>query len=235
MRHLLACTVMLLSISTATVNAQEALTNETVLKLVKAGIGEDTIVGMVNQQPGKYALGADDVSTLKTAGVSEKIIAAMIVKGATSNAGPALGKPPASASENQPTASSVAPGTPSNNQVKGKTRVFVTDSQSWQIAGGFGASAGTGAGAVSGGARPQTAEIMKTIGQRCPELTVTNDKTKADYVMILDHEGGKGYARKRNKVAVFGRDGDMAYSGSTRSLGNSVQDACAAIEQKRQK
>jgi len=74
---------------------------------------------------------------------------------------------------------------------------------------------------------------MKTIGQRCPELAVTNDKTKADYVMLLDHEGGKGYARKRNKVAVFGRDGDMVYSGSTRSLGNSVQDACAAIEQRR--
>ncbi len=28
--------------------AQEPLTNETILKLVKAGIGEETIVGMVN-------------------------------------------------------------------------------------------------------------------------------------------------------------------------------------------
>jgi len=28
--------------------AQEILTNETILKLVKAGLGEDVIVGMVN-------------------------------------------------------------------------------------------------------------------------------------------------------------------------------------------
>jgi hypothetical protein len=59
MRYSIACIAFLLSIVSATLNAQEPLTNETVLKLVKAGIGEDTIVGMVNQQPGKYALTAD--------------------------------------------------------------------------------------------------------------------------------------------------------------------------------
>jgi len=60
--------------------AQEVLNNETILKLVKAGIGEDTIVGMVNQQQGRYALSADDMIAMKTAGVSDKIIAAMVVR-----------------------------------------------------------------------------------------------------------------------------------------------------------
>ncbi len=60
--------------------AQGTLTNETILKLVKAGIGEDTIVGMVNQQQGRYSLSADDVIALKTAGVTDKILSAMIVK-----------------------------------------------------------------------------------------------------------------------------------------------------------
>ncbi|OLC92130.1 MAG: hypothetical protein AUH86_19610 [Acidobacteria bacterium 13_1_40CM_4_58_4] len=46
---------------------------------------------------------------------------------------------------------------------------------------------------------------------------------------ILDHEGGKGALRRRNKVAVFNRDGDAIFSDSTRELGNSVKDACAAI------
>jgi hypothetical protein len=45
----------------------------------------------------------------------------------------------------------------------------------------------------------------------------------------LDHEGGKGLARKDNKVAVFNWDGDAILSRSTRSLGNSVKDACDAI------
>src|SRR5712692_4017397 len=93
----------------------------------------------------------------------------------------------------------------------------------------LGASGGTGAGHQSGGARPQTAEIVKTFGERCPEITVTNNKDKANYAVILDHEGGKGALARRNKVAVFNRDGDAIFSDSTRELGNSVKDACAAI------
>jgi hypothetical protein len=64
---------------------QAALDNATILKLVKAGIGEDTIVGMVNQQPGKYALAADDIIALKTGGASDKTIAAMIVRNGVSS------------------------------------------------------------------------------------------------------------------------------------------------------
>ena len=32
---------------------------------------------------------------------------------------------------------------------------------------------------------------------------------------------------------MFNRDGDTIYSGSTRSLGNAVKDACAAIGKSR--
>jgi len=52
---------------------------------------------------------------------------------------------------------------------------------------------------------------------------------KADFIVILEHEGGKGWARKDNKFAVFNKDGDAIVSGSTRSLGNSVKDACVAL------
>ena len=110
-----------------------------------------------------------------------------------------------------------------------KTRVYITDSQSWQVSGAWGASGGSGGGATTGGARPQTAEIIKTFGERCPELTVTNNKDKANYVVLLDHEGGKGALRHKNKVAVFNREGDSIFSGSTLSLGGSVNDACNAI------
>ena len=73
---------------------QAALDNETILKLVKAGIGEDVIINMVNQQPGKYAVSADDVIALKKAGVSDKVVAAMVIKnGATSMQSAASGTP----------------------------------------------------------------------------------------------------------------------------------------------
>jgi hypothetical protein len=114
-----------------------------------------------------------------------------------------------------------------------KTRVFVSDSDSWEMSGGFGIGAnggiGAGAGRVSGGARPQTVEIIKTFSQRCPAVTVTLEKTRADYIVLLDREGGKDIFARDNKIAVFRNDGDLVHSGSTRSLGNAVSDACSAI------
>jgi len=111
----------------------------------------------------------------------------------------------------------------------GKPRVFITDSKSWESSGGFGANRDGAAGAFSGGARPQTAEIVKTFNERCDSCIVTMKQEKADFIVILEHEGGKGWARKDNKFAVFNKDGDAIVSGSTRSLGNSVKDACVAL------
>jgi len=109
-------------------------------------------------------------------------------------------------------------------------RVFVTDSESWSIAGSSGGAGGAYGGSMAGGARPQTAEIIKTFGERCPQVKVNNKQEKADYVVVLDHEGGKGLLRHKNKVAVFNRvSGDSITSKSTLSLGGSVQEACEAI------
>jgi hypothetical protein len=112
-----------------------------------------------------------------------------------------------------------------------KVRVYVTDSQSWAVGGGTVIGEDVGVGGGSGGARPQTAEIIKTFRERCPSLVVTGDKSKAKYVVLLDHEGGKSLILRDNKVVVFNIDGDVIYSGSTRTLGNAVKDACSAIEQ----
>jgi len=79
---------------------------------------------------------------------------------------------------------------------------LITDSTFMGISGGWDESAGTGAGAVKSGARPQTAEIIKTFGERCPEIVV-NNKEMADYVVILDHQGGKGVARKTEQDRCF--------------------------------
>ena len=109
-------------------------------------------------------------------------------------------------------------------------RVFITDSESWSVAGSSGGSRGSYGGSMAGGARPQTAEIVKTFGERCPQVKVNNIQQKTDYVVVLDHEGGKGFLRHRNKVAVFNRvSGDSVMSKSTLSLGGSVQEACEAI------
>ncbi len=111
-----------------------------------------------------------------------------------------------------------------------KARVFVTDSQSWEVSSGGGGTSGGFGTAGGGGARPQTAEIVKTFSERCPDVTVNNIRQKTDYIVVLDHEGGKSVFNHRNKVAVFARvSGDSVVSKSTFSLGASVQEACEAI------
>jgi hypothetical protein len=82
-RTILATLVLVLAVS-----AQQALNNDAVTKMVKAGLGDDTIVSMVKSQPGAYTVDPDSVIQLKTAGVSEKVINAMIDKN-TANASPA--------------------------------------------------------------------------------------------------------------------------------------------------
>jgi hypothetical protein len=110
-----------------------------------------------------------------------------------------------------------------------KPRVFISDSQSWQTSGGFGGSRDGFGGANSGGARPQTAEIIKTFNEKCPSCIVTANKDKADYAVILEHEGGKDPFSRDNKFALFNKNGDVIKSGSTRSLGNAVKEACRVI------
>jgi len=117
----------------------------------------------------------------------------------------------------------------STAQTSRKARVFISGSQSWETSGNAGGANGTFAAHSAGGARPQTAEIIKTFGERCPDVIVNNKPDKADYVVLLDHEGGKGLVKRDNKMAVFNKDGDSIVSHSTRSLGNAVKDACDAI------
>ena len=111
-----------------------------------------------------------------------------------------------------------------------KPRVFITDSNSWSTQGAAGGSRGSFAASSSGGARPQTAEIIKTFGQRCPQVTVNNRVDASNYIVELDHEGGKSVFAHKDKIAVFvQKTGDSIFSKSTLSVGGSVQDACAAL------
>lgn len=81
-------TLALLCWFSSFVLAQEPLTNDSVVKLVKAGLSEDLIVQTVSSQPGAYELSADKIVALKRAGVSDKIITAMLKRNDTINGKP---------------------------------------------------------------------------------------------------------------------------------------------------
>jgi hypothetical protein len=77
--------------------AQETLTNASIVKMVKGGLGEDLILAMIQNQPGKYSVTPDDLVKLKQQGVSENILKAMVNKGSGNAA------PPAAAPADNPT------------------------------------------------------------------------------------------------------------------------------------
>lgn len=120
--------------------SQAPLDNATILKLVKAGIGEDVIIGMVNQQQGRYSLTADDVIALKTGAVSDKVLSAMILRNGTASSMPAA----AVATGNAPTTLPSPVTTPQTpHPTDGITRVYIGDSQSWEMRGGWAAGGHT--------------------------------------------------------------------------------------------
>jgi len=183
--------------------SEKILTNEDVLELIEAGLSSDLIVTIIETSRSEFDTDLTTILELKKAEVPDTILQAMV-------------KAAAAPKPYDPTA---------DNQLL----IYVSDSDSWSMSGGFAGGGGGVAGVTRGGASPQTAEIIKTFGERCPDLKVTMEKEKADYFVILDHEGGKGWIRRDNKVVVFDSSGTSVFSGSTRSLGNAVQDACEKI------
>jgi hypothetical protein len=88
--------------------AQEVLTNDAVVKMVKAGLSEDVVLSVVRSSPAKYDLTSDQLIALKSVGVPDRVVSAMVERAA----GGALGV--AKASGATPAAGTVAAGDPNN-------------------------------------------------------------------------------------------------------------------------
>jgi hypothetical protein len=63
--------------------AQQVMNNGSVIKLVKAGLSEDLIITTINGAAGNYDISADGIIALKSAGASDKVIAAIVAKAST--------------------------------------------------------------------------------------------------------------------------------------------------------
>lgn len=60
--------------------AQQAMNNDSVIKLCKAGLSDDLIVSTITASPGNYDTSADGLIALKAAGASDKVVAAIVSK-----------------------------------------------------------------------------------------------------------------------------------------------------------
>jgi hypothetical protein len=57
--------------------------NDDIVRMAKAGLGDDVLVQTIQMQPGHYDTAPDNLIALKSAGLSDKVIAAMVAHGAS--------------------------------------------------------------------------------------------------------------------------------------------------------
>lgn len=76
MKYLLACFFLILSYSVS--SAQESITNADVISMIKAGFSPEVVTTKIKRSGGKFDTTPNAMKDLKTAGVPESVIIAMI-------------------------------------------------------------------------------------------------------------------------------------------------------------
>lgn len=72
------------------------------IRLTRAKVDPDLIVSMIHSQTGHFQLGADDLISLKSAGVPDKVVAAMLARQSGSTPSPGAATPNSSNDPNAP-------------------------------------------------------------------------------------------------------------------------------------
>src|SRR5690348_3594181 len=117
--------VLLLFVCASLSFAQTLLTNDSIIKMVKAGLGDDIVVSTINAQTGKYDTGPDQLIALKGLGISDKVIGAMVTKMASGGGAPAASAAPAA------TAAPVAPAGAAGAPMVAEVGVYYKKNDQW--------------------------------------------------------------------------------------------------------
>lgn len=203
-----------------TLIAQQALNNDSIIKLVKAGLSENLIVSTINASPGTYDTSADGIIALKQDGASDKVVSAIVAKASS-------GQPRMDETAASPSLSGQTPTTtpvPSAQgdvqkpavavQLPDKPRVFLTS-----------ASKGTNQNA----ARDQSMEMSKDFERDCPAVRITINQNVADYTVSLNHIE-IGLLVRDNQFQIANKDGDLISKTKEGGIiSGGVKKACQTI------
>jgi hypothetical protein len=204
--------------------AQQAMNNDSVVKLVKAGLSDDVVVSTINASPGTYNTSADSLIALKTAGASDKVISAVVLKSSSSSspaqpAAPAASAPDGQANsgqQNQPSTAMQGQDQEQQSpaQSASKPRVFLEAS-----------SKGTNRNAD----RDQSMEMSKDLERDCPGVRVTINQQMADYTIQLNHIE-VGLLVRDNQIQVANKDGDLiSKTKEGGSIAGGMKKACDLV------
>jgi hypothetical protein len=179
------------------------MTNDSVLKLTSSGLGEDLIVQTINATPGHYDTSTDGLIALKKAGLTDREVAAMLLKNTAAATTPAV--IPAATT---PTDTPAATGDAST-----KPRIYLQSESH---------------GVTLKSRRDQSMEMSKDFEKNCPAVRITINPAMAAYTIMLNHV--EGDFSRTNQFQIADKNGDLiskTKQGGT--ISGDVKRACAII------
>jgi hypothetical protein len=187
--------------------AQTALNNDAIVKMSTAGLSDDVIVATMMASAGNYNTTPDSLIALKKAGVSNKVIAELVLRGQSSAATTDDPITP-------PVVQQSAATPPPPHVAQAKPRVYL--------------SAQNSADTWGPQLHDQAQEMTKDFGQACLNVIVTVNKQMADYTVSLNHVEARLY--HANQLSVGDHNGDViAPPVKNESISKGVNRACEAI------
>lgn len=109
-------------------------------------------------------------------------------------------------------------------QQSSKPLIFLIDHDAYEVA-----AAGN---AVQAGIRPAHSEQVKDLVEECPAVTITTDRSSADYVVdwTLKTWGQTSWSGHQNEFAVYDRKGTSIGAGETHRASMAAKDICALLK-----
>jgi hypothetical protein len=198
------------------------ITNFRVIEMSNLGLDDDIVIARIKHSTCHFQLGDADLLDLQRAGVSSKVIAAMLDTVRATSTAPPLVVSSASPAPEPATAPTSA---------QEKPRVYLVDRDEWKVTGGFAANGTSAAGSIHAGVRRDYTEVLKTFAHTCSQVTFTSDLANADYAVVLDHKswGETSWSGHMNEYVIFNRAGDLVYSGAKDGMKNAAKDSCKAV------
>jgi len=190
--------------------AQQVMNNDSVIKLVKAGLSDDLIVATISASSGAYDVSADAIIALKTAGASDKVIAAVLAKSAA------------------PTPATAAPPTA---PAPGPSATGATESAEPGTA--------SGSAPISAGARVVIAPMggfetyfAAAVREKKVPITLTLDRTSAQFFVVSTDTEWQGFVYGSSGAANWSRAGGTAAFGSGGSSTRGLEASIMLIDAK---
>jgi hypothetical protein len=195
--------------------AQQAMNNDSVVKLCKAGLSDDLIVAAINASAGNYDISADGIIALKTSGASEKVISAVVGKtSAPTAASPSADHGAAKSDTNVPITASAAAEPPEAGIASGSTPITPGARVVIAPMGGF------------------ETYFAAAVREKKVPITLTLEKASAHYFVVSTNTEWEGFVYGSGGTANWNKAGGNASYGSAASSTRGLEASIMVIDAK---